>query len=350
MKGIRLPNFKTVRLIGVNFSNGQIVACPRFEQLVECAEPCNTCHGIECEPVCIPGYVTCACIPGYTRNHQGKCIPRRECRGRADPLVAKTGSYPVRHGVELGLDDRNGLHILCYFKSKPHFISRICQRGMEDQPLNNPWSFSMSDRSGERNGQDNNLISYVSRKDATTGRNISEPYRFVFKLLWIRNRDERVEYPMASQTITSDTGLYDDIECKQSMSGLLEDLRRGCHQNTARRIRSRLKRQRIAPVSSFVVRHIRVPVSLYNTLSGEAEIMVTVLTVHAVANVIAPYERIPGMLRGRNTGLLGLGFDSDGCPNEARCTASCKKRGFTEGICADPGKFFCSCFSIISGP
>ncbi|PRD24652.1 UNVERIFIED_CONTAM: hypothetical protein NCL1_43133 [Trichonephila clavipes] len=120
----------------VNFSNGQIVACPRFEQLVECAEPCNTCHGIECEPVCIPGYVTCACIPGYTRNHQGKCIPRRECRA----------------------------------------------------------------------------------------------------------------------------------------------------------------------------------------------------------------------IQGRNTGLLGLGFDSDGCPNEARCTASCKKRGFTEGICAGPGKFFCNCFSIISGP
>ncbi|GFQ99747.1 uncharacterized protein TNCT_677671 [Trichonephila clavata] len=77
-------------LIGVKFSSGQIVECGRFEQWVECVDPCNMCHEIECEPVCLPGYVSCDCIPGYTRNHLGKCIPRTECRaiqGRSSGLL-----------------------------------------------------------------------------------------------------------------------------------------------------------------------------------------------------------------------------------------------------------------------
>ncbi|GFV74412.1 hypothetical protein TNCV_5128541 [Trichonephila clavipes] len=56
------------------------------------------------------------------------------------------------------------------------------------------------------------------------------------------------------------------------------------YQNTARRIETRLKKRHCDTlVSSFVIRPTR---PTYAALSRGAEVMVTVLTVHAAANVI----------------------------------------------------------------
>ncbi|GFU18196.1 hypothetical protein TNCV_2033461 [Trichonephila clavipes] len=64
-----------------------------------------------------------------------------------------------------------------------------------------------------------------------------------------------------------------------------------------RRIETGLKRRHCATsVSSFVVLRIRVGVTLYAALPNEAKVMVTVLTVHSAAKVIAPYERMLDML------------------------------------------------------
>ncbi|GFU71679.1 uncharacterized protein TNCV_3036191 [Trichonephila clavipes] len=64
-------------------------------------------------------------------------------------------------------------------------------------------------------------------------------------------------------------------------------------ENTIRKTGIRLKRRHCAiPVSSFVIRCTRVAVSVFDGLSREAEVMSSVLTVHATANIVSPYECI----------------------------------------------------------
>ncbi|GFV31824.1 hypothetical protein TNCV_2708311 [Trichonephila clavipes] len=68
--------------------------------------------------------------------------------------------------------------------------------------------------------------------------------------------------------------------------------------NTARRIRIHLKRRRSAThVSSFVVEYIRIITSSDVALSREVEVITTLLTTHASANVVVLYEWILGGLQ-----------------------------------------------------
>ncbi|GFU71467.1 hypothetical protein TNCV_2378541 [Trichonephila clavipes] len=87
-------------------------------------------------------------------------------------------------------------------------------------------------------------------------------------------------------------GLYSYIENKQATSGLLEAPSPAYgHQNTVRRTETRLKRRQCAtPVSIFIVRGICLP------KSREAEVMVAMVTVHAAADVVVPFERVLGVL------------------------------------------------------
>ncbi|GFU62897.1 transposable element Tcb1 transposase [Trichonephila clavipes] len=70
------------------------------------------------------------------------------------------------------------------------------------------------------------------------------------------------------------------------MSSLLSVFRYvNCHQNTARRTRTCLKRRHWAThVSSLIVLRTRVTASFFAGMSREAKVMVPVLTVHAAAN------------------------------------------------------------------
>ncbi|GFU57147.1 hypothetical protein TNCV_1780091 [Trichonephila clavipes] len=85
-------------------------------------------------------------------------------------------------------------------------------------------------------------------------------------------------------------GSYAGIECNQTTSDLLGASRHVySHQNTARRIETRLSRRLCATsVSSFVVRRTKGAVSLYAGLSRKAEVMIAMLTVHAAENIVAP--------------------------------------------------------------
>ncbi|GFX56905.1 uncharacterized protein TNCV_3566771 [Trichonephila clavipes] len=58
-----------------------------------------------------------------------------------------------------------------------------------------------------------------------------------------------------------------------------------------------VRKNEIVPLLSPALSHQSRHLSLYVALSWEAEVMVIVLTVHADANVIAPYEQILGVLQ-----------------------------------------------------
>ncbi|CAL1266733.1 unnamed protein product [Larinioides sclopetarius] len=61
---------------GIQFAYGQFSLCGRFEVEAECADFCNTCEQKPCVMSCIPG---CSCIPGFTRDSSGRCIPEEFC-------------------------------------------------------------------------------------------------------------------------------------------------------------------------------------------------------------------------------------------------------------------------------
>ena len=131
----------------------------------------------------------------------------------------------IRHGVELGLGDGNGLLISCCFKCMPHFISLVNWRKVTGQSLSNPWldvfkgrHFWRPYKSGQpvrsctlpnalcieesQNTMCYNPLGRSLRWDVTTERKMSEMYWFAFKLPSIRTRDVHVLYPMATQIIT----------------------------------------------------------------------------------------------------------------------------------------------------
>ncbi|GFX38976.1 hypothetical protein TNCV_5055171 [Trichonephila clavipes] len=69
------------------------------------------------------------------------------------------------------------------------------------------------------------------------------------------------------------------------------------HQNTAHRTRTslRLGRDCVSPISSFIIQHTQVAISLFAEISIKAKVMVIMLTVHTAANVVLPYKRILGV-------------------------------------------------------
>lgn len=91
-------------------------------------------------------------------------------------------------------------------------------------------------------------------------------------------------------------GIYNDIECKQPTSVLLEASKHIYgHQNTAWRTRTRLKWWHCAiPVWSFVIQCLLNVISNYAVLLRELAMVVSVITIHAVRNVGAPHEQVLG--------------------------------------------------------
>ena len=119
-----------------------------------------------------------------------------------------------------------------------------------------------------------------------------EMYRSTFKLPSNRVRDVRIEYSMATETITPSAGLVYRYRIKVVDTWIFAGSRYVyCHQNTPRRTGSRLKRRHcVIHVLSIVVRRTRAAVSFYVVLSSEGEVMVAEHIEHAAANVDEPNE------------------------------------------------------------
>ncbi|GBM69781.1 hypothetical protein AVEN_217381-1 [Araneus ventricosus] len=95
MESVKVLPFLCLILVCVlHLSNGQ---CPPNEELVDCRNDCNTC---ELQGFCYEcSAVACDCIPGYTRDTLGVCIPKSVCplRDDGDVLVAESSRCRYCH-------------------------------------------------------------------------------------------------------------------------------------------------------------------------------------------------------------------------------------------------------------
>ncbi|GFT53006.1 hypothetical protein NPIL_616831 [Nephila pilipes] len=94
----------------------RIENCPENEEYSTCANPCNRCKKIErCEFVCRSG---CNCIKGFTRDSNGRCIPKAQCPSIEQPCpvneVSSTCVIPCND---------------CQTKGKCNFL--VCNKGCD---------------------------------------------------------------------------------------------------------------------------------------------------------------------------------------------------------------------------
>lgn len=135
-------------------------------------------------------------------------------------------------------------------------------------------------------------ISRPWRYATTTGHKMSEMYWSAFKLLSIQTRDVHAMYPTAVQTITPGAGSL----CQYWIQAGNEQSLQSPDMYTVIRILL----AKMGLVWKDDIMSLLYPAlsfgtpwpSLYAALSRGAEVMVTVLTVHAAANGVIPYKRI----------------------------------------------------------
>lgn len=170
-------------------------------------------------------------------------------------LIKAAIEYPVYRGRS----EHNAQHMaLCYFVGRSHFVV-------------------LEDRTQQLH------VRFQKCTDLCSNYSRSELEMCVLYTQWLSKPSHYVQRP---------------IEWKQATSVLLGTSRHIYdHQNTARIIGIPRKRRHCAALSIFVVRCTKFAVFFYVALSRRTKVMGVVLTDHAVASVVAPYERILGTLQ-----------------------------------------------------